>query len=332
MAVSASGLVCNKPSRRNPGGGFGRGFDLFLESCRWKPAHCVNRQALRQLARSRESGGRPLFLYLHYFDPHDPYAPPSGHPLRFARGRPDKDFIRRGSPNPIARMLYDGAPDPGATPADLQHLVDLYDDEIAYFDTQFAELVHALEAGGWLDDSILVFAADHGEEFLEHGHIKHCRTVYDTVVRTPLFIHVPGVSAKTIAEPMQNLDIVPTVLDYASVPAPEANLEGRSRRALIETGHQEGAPYQYSLGGPYRSIADGRYKLIRHLGRSDSWLFDLQSDPGERADVLAHDRRSFHRLGEELDAWLARTEGRGEEGLRRSQEAERKLRALGYLE
>jgi arylsulfatase A-like enzyme len=323
-------VVRNTPSQRNPGGGFGRGFDLFLEGCNWKPARCVNRLALEQLAESRK-GERPLFLYLHYIDPHDPYAPPRDHPLRFARGTPGKDFIRQGNPNPIGEMLYQGAPDPGATAADVQHLLDLYDDEIAYFDARFAELLQSLEDGGWLDSSLLVFAADHGEEFLEHGHIKHCRTVFDTVVRTPLFFHIPGVPAKTIAEPVQNLDIVPTLLDYLGVPAGEAKLEGESLRPLIETG-QAGDPYQYSLGGSYRSVADGRYKLIQHLAKRDLWLFDLWQDPGEKTDVLAAERRSFHRLRGRLESWLARTEGRADEGLRKSQEAEARLRALGYLE
>lgn len=341
VAISTSAIVRKRPSHRNPTGGFGRGFDEFHEDCLWKPARCVNEQAFEELDRARR-GEDPLFLYLHYIDPHDPYAPPATHPRRFAKGRPAKDFIRKGGPNPIADWLYRGAPDPGVTPEDLQHLRDLYDDEIAYFDTQFLELLRALESGGWLDDSIVVFAADHGEEFLEHGHVKHCRTVFDTLVKTPLFVHIPGVAARTIEAPVQNLDIVPTLLDYAGVPAGDARLEGRSLRILIDKGIDMGIdkeqappgdPHQYSLAGPYRGVADGRFKLIEHLGTGDFQLFDLRRDPGETNDVRAAERRSFHRLRGTLAAWIERTEGgQTGESLRKSREAEEKLRALGYLQ
>ena len=64
------------------------------------------------------------------------------------------------------------------------------------------------------------------------------------------------------------------------------------------------------------------------------WLFDLQEDPGETRDVLAAERRTFHRLRESLGGWLARTEGQGraDESLRKAREAEEKLRSLGYVE
>lgn len=347
VAVSSSAVVRNTPSAHNPGGGFGRGFEKFREECVWKAARCVNRQALEELRAHREQKDgqdeKPLFLYLHYLDPHGPYSPPA-ETRRFARGNPAKSFIRNGNPNPIGDMLYKGAPDPGVTPADLQHLKDLYDDEIAYFDTAFAELLRALRDGGWLDDSIVVFASDHGEEFLEHGHIKHCRTVFDTLVKTPLFFHIPGAGARTIEAPVQNLDIMPTLLDYLGLPTADLTLEGESLRSLIENresgegesgeGTPPGDPHQYSLSGPYRSVADGRHKLIQDLAGSGFWLYDLQQDPGEKKDILAAERRTFHRLRGELGDWLAHTEGPGQasESLRKAKEAEEKLRSLGYLE
>lgn len=344
VAVSASAVVRNTPSQHNPGAGFGRGFEVFLEDCVWKAAACVNRQVLgpQVLGQPRKDGGggdeRPLFLYIHYLDPHGPYDPPRGYDRRFATGTPDKSFIRNGNPNPIGDMLYKGAPDPGATPADLQHLKDLYDDEIAYFDGQLAQLLRALDEGGWLDDSIVVFAADHGEEFLEHGHIKHCRTVYDAAIKVPLFFHIPGVEARTLEQPVQNLDITPTLLDYLGLPAVGLTLEGESLRPLIEKGAavdpNQMDPHQFSFSGPYRSVADGRFKLIQDLGGEAFWLFDLKQDPGEMRDVLAAERRTFHRLRETLGGWLARTEGQGraDESLRKAKEAEEKLRSLGYLE
>ncbi len=217
-AVSASPIVRASPGRFNPGGGYGRGFDSFQEDCVWQGADCVTGQALPHLGRDP----RPLFLYLHYLDPHGPYAPPAGYRPRFARGRPDKDFVRRGDPNPIARWLYQGGADPRVTAADLAYLVDLYDDKIAFFDAQLGRLVAALRAGGLLDDTLLVLAADHGEEFLEHGDVKHCRNLFDTTIRTPLLLRVPGARPRAVAEPVENLDIVPTLLDLLGTAAGQA--------------------------------------------------------------------------------------------------------------
>jgi arylsulfatase A-like enzyme len=339
VAVSSSAVVRNTPSQHNPGGGFGRGFETFREECVWKAARCVNRQALEELRghrdqEKRQDGEKPLFLYLHYLDPHGPYSPPA-ETRRFAQGNPEKSFIRNGNPNPIGDMLYNNGPDPGVTPADLQHLKDLYDDEIAYLDSELAQLFGVLKEEGWLDDSIVVFASDHGEEFLEHGHIKHCRTVYDASVKTPLFFHIPGIGARTVDRPVQNLDIVPTLLDYLGLPTGDLKLEGESLRSVVDAGKTAGDdPHQYSFSGPYRSVADGRYKLIQDLAGSGFWLFDLQRDPGETRDILAAERRTFHRLRGELGEWLARTEGPGQadESLRKAREAEEKLRSLGYLE
>jgi arylsulfatase A-like enzyme len=325
-AVSASPVVRNTPGRFNPGAGFGRGFESFHEDCVWKSAACVNRAAIPLLKTADE---RPFFLYLHYLDPHGPYAPPRTHRRRWALGKPEKKFVRDGNPNPIGDMLYKGAPDPGATPADLQYLRDLYDEEIAFFDGQLGELLRAIREAGLLDDTILVFASDHGEEFLEHGHVKHCRTLFDSSIKTPLLLRIPGVEPRVLAQPVQNLDLVPTLLDYLGVDATGLTFEGESLRPLIE-GTGEPDPHQYGMQGTLRSAADGRHKLIHDLGRGAFSLYDLKADPRETRDALREERRVFHGLREALTAWLSRTEGKGKAA--ESLEAERKLRSLGYIE
>ncbi len=339
VAVSASPIVRRSPSRFNPSGGFGRGFEVFDESCLWQPAACVNAHALPHL----RDDGRPLFLYLHYMDPHGPYAPPAGYRRRFAIARggwPDKDFIRRGDPNPIARFLYSGGPDPGATPADVRYLADLYDDEIGYFDGRLAELLAALDRSGLAREAMLVVAADHGEEFMEHGHVKHCRTVFDSSIRTPLLLRVPGVAPAVLRARAQNLDVVPTVLDYLGIDGIGASglrFEGRSLRPAVEgkKGKEGGNPYQWSAQGSLRAATDGRLKLVEDLATGEVRLYDLAADPGETRDLLATrgavDRRALAALRAALARHLAELGG-ARKGVRASEEAERRLRSLGYLE
>ncbi|HEV8579550.1 MAG TPA: sulfatase [Thermoanaerobaculia bacterium] len=330
VAVSASAVVRKTPSRFNPTAGFGRGFEVFEEDCVWKSAACVNRLAAAHL----KPGKQPLFLYLHYIDPHGPYRPPKAWSHKFARGRPDKKWVRIGDPNPIGNWLYKGKPNPGFTPADLRFLMDLYDEEIAFFDARFAELLAALRGSGLLDDSIVVFASDHGEEFLEHENIKHCRTLFDNSIKVPLLLKIPGVEAKAVSQPAQNLDLVPTILDYLGIETGHA-FEGRSLRPLIEEDPRAAAgELQYGMQGPYRSASDGRFKLIQDLASGAVSLFDLSTDPGETADVLRRERRAYARLRDSLAGWISHAENQdtAAASVQKAKEAEERLRSLGYIE
>jgi arylsulfatase A-like enzyme len=323
VAVSASAVVRRSPSRFNPTGSFDRGFDIFNEDCVWKSAICVN-QAVKPHLRQEK---KPLFLYIHYIDPHGPYQPPKEWPRKFATGQPEKDWVRAGDPNPIGNWLYKGKPNPGFTPADLRHLRDLYDDEIAFFDERFAELLRSIRDAGLMNDSILVFVSDHGEEFLEHGEIKHCRTLFDSSVHVPLLLKIPGVGPKTVTRPVQSLDLVPTLVDYLGVET-GATFAGRSLRPEIEGKTKE--ELQFGLQGTLRSASDGRFKLIEDLAGGAPKLFDLRADPGETKDVLASQRRAYFTLRDALSGWLARNEGKG--AVDASRAAQEKLRSLGYIE
>jgi arylsulfatase A-like enzyme len=328
VAVSASAVVRRSPSRFNPTGGFDRGFDVFDEGCVWKSAACVNQAVAPHLRQ----GDKPLFLYIHYIDPHGPYQPPREWPRKFATGQPEKEWVRAGDPNPIGNWLYKGKPKPELTPADLQHLKDLYDDEIAFFDERFAELLRAIRGAGLMEDSILVFVSDHGEEFLEHGDIKHCRTLFDSSIHVPLLLKIPGVGPKTVTRPVQSLDLVPTLVDYLGIDlgvgTGGARFEGRSLRGEIEgKGRQDP---QFGLQGTLRSVSDGRFKLIEDLAGGAPKLFDLQADPGETRDVLAGQRRAYFTLRDALAGWLAHSEGK--DAVDASRAAQEKLRSLGYIE
>jgi arylsulfatase A-like enzyme len=136
-----------------------------------------------------------------------------------------------------------------------------------------------------------------------------------------------------VAAPVENVDIVPTLLDYLGIETAGLTLEGTSLRPLL-SGKEDEGHRQYASQGPWRAVSDGRFKLIHDLAAGNFALYDLQADPGEQRDVLRAERRTFHRLREDLTAWLGRAEGQwaASESVKRGNEAERKLRSLGYLE
>lgn len=341
-AVSASPVVRRTGSKVNPAGGFGRGFEVFDESCHLERAHCVNERAFG-LLQPLEDAGKPWFLYLHYMEPHAPYRPPADHPRRiaatFTRAREQgvSGWARKGEVWPIVRHLYEGRTRYRLTAPNLAHLSDLYDEEIAYVDGQLAQLFDALRERNLLERTLIVLAADHGEELYEHGQFGHCRSIaYETTLKTPLVLRVPGagrdLKGLRRAALAENLDIVPTVLDYLGLSAGGGDFEGVSLRPVLEN---DGKVRRASFGfqGVSRTITDGTHKLVLDIASGQAKLFDLRTDPGERIDLSLQRPAETRPLREALQRWIESREGpvATGESRRRAEELEKRLRAVGYL-
>lgn len=329
-AVSASSVVRATPSQANPYAGFGRGFRIFDEACLEEDAACVNARTLPLLDEMAE----PFFLYLHYWDPHGPYRPPIHHVAAFPDpGESRHPFIEQGNLRPIARMLYDDGPHWDLDALDIAQLRTLYDEEIRYWDTRLGELVDWLQERALLEKTILVVVSDHGEEILDHRAIGHCRDMaYQTVLRTPLVIRLPGHPGGVREARAQNLDVVPTLLDYLDIPAHDRGFEGRSLRPAIESGREVNR-YLFSAQGQSRAVTDGRYKLTYTIDAGERRLFDLARDPGETRNLEAEEPAIAARLQEVLFGWIRGLEGEvgSDAAIRAARETERELQALGYL-
>lgn len=331
FAVTASPIMRRPATESEPHGDFGRGFDFFDEQCMRGSADCVNRQALEYLSRVRQ----PFLAYLHYFDPHDPYRPPRHFKRRWAGENQGPGFIQAGNPNPMELMVYRSGPPLPLNDADLDHLVDLYDEEISFFDSEFGALLGALRRRHLMENTIIVLASDHGEDFLqEHGHVKHCHSLFDATTKTPLVMSIPGVvNDGPVAAMVENVDIVPTILDYLGIDYSDIGLEGRSLRSLIEQ-NQAVHDFVFSLQDDLRSVDDGRFKLISELSTDGRQLYDLENDPLEQNDLFRQGDAAVADLEEALGRWRLRFEQGvdAEEALRVSDAARERLRALGYLQ
>jgi len=312
FAVSSSLVVrATGSAHNNWEGGFDAGFDEFNEECASSPAVCVNRKAI------------------DYIDVHDPYRPPVSHRKVFPRSYSGREEFEHGDPNPIMRAIYKDEVPHGVSARDLDHLIDLYDEEVRYLDDQLLRLFTALYDRGLLENTLIALASDHGEEFLEHGHIKHCRTVYESEVRTPLVFWVPGTEGgRRIGSLAQNLDVVPTALDYLGIQDQTLRMAGRSLRRAIDAGKVVNR-YTFSAERTLQAVSDGRYKLIVDRSDESRQLFDLEADPQEMNDLAG-----------ELQGIVANLEGvlrsydrtSRSDVLDRARQTHENLRALGYIE
>ncbi len=138
------------------------------------------------------AGSKPFYLWVHYFDVHEPYRVHPG--------------ITKG-----------------------KRSVDRYDGEVKYADMQVARLLR--HAAGLHRPAVVVLTADHGEEFGEHGGSYHGSSLYEEQVRVPLLWWLPGVSPKKVTEPVSLIDVVPTILDLLKIPY-QGSLEGKSLTGL----------------------------------------------------------------------------------------------------
>ncbi len=159
-----------------------------------------------------------LALFVHYMDPHVPYAPPP--PYNRVFDDPGYRGDVKGVTNFFQRYPVIG-------PADTKHLEALYDGEIASTDASISRLLRALQDRGLLSDAAIAYTADHGEEFHDHGYWGHSRTLYQELVHVPFALRIPGLPGRHVRQTVSLVDLAPTLLKFFGVPAP-ASFQGRS--------------------------------------------------------------------------------------------------------
>jgi hypothetical protein len=218
-----------------------------------------------------------LFSWVHLFAPHEPYENHPEYPFG------DRDL-------------------------------DRYDSEIRFADETVGTLVAAFRARS--PKAVVIVTADHGEEFGEHGGHYHGTSVYEEQVRVPLIVSAPGVlAARRIAEPVQTIDLLPTVLSALDIPKPP-RVRGRDLGPLLAGKRPESNGLALAETEEQTLLADGTLRLIcaRKLGACK--LYDLASDPGETRDVSNDKQSQFAELRARLKE-LGASHGRYEQnGLR----------------
>lgn len=326
--------------------GFGQGFDHFFSMRLRKMRAYTIRQRVRQWLDTPRSGNAPLFLYLHYFDPHGPYEPPA----------PFRTQLHIGTDTAAetaAKQKSDLMNWKGLLPEEVALLASLYDAEVAAFDAQLRIQLDELRERGVLDNAIVAITADHGEEFYEHNQMGHGRSLYNELIHIPLLFIVPDTSAATVREPVSLVDVAPTILALVDQPVPPT-FEGRSlvgllgRSPMVERLRSMGIPVggrlappclfelernsaQFDLRQHTAGIIKGSTKLLQK--QTGEELYELASNPSEVA-VLARadgDRAATLRAQlEDIRARLQQRAARAPESKELDDATKEKIRALGY--
>jgi choline-sulfatase len=289
--------------------GLDRGFDFYdnfpevaPNKSRWERLERRGEDVARRAETwlNAHSGG-PKFVWVHFYDPHDPYDPPP----------------------PFAQVYKDR----------------LYDGEIAYADSVLADFVAYLKKKGWYDDSIVIVVGDHGEGLGEHHEETHGAFLYDSTLHVPLIVKLQNQKhdGRVVDAQVRTTDILPTVVDLLRIPPPgrfdgasllsflgvEAATETASRAAFGETDY----PLRFGWA-PLRSVRGEGFKFIE---APKPELYNLQSDPLELTNNYAPWEANVQKFRAMLSDAKRRIPARAAPVGSVSKNTIAELEALGYL-
>ena len=320
FGISANGHLAE-------GTGFERGFDYF-RSIWFAASPAPNRIA--QEWRSTIVSATNAFIWIHYFDPHDPYSAREPWLGRYTTNRAVCMQWAGRMTDQLHRELPELHRDASAAAA----LVDLYDSEINYADEQIADLFKMLALG---EDALVIITADHGEEFLDHQGLGHGTTLYEEVVRVPLIIRWPGCPAgRVVRQPVSLVDLPATIVDLLGN---KPVMPGTSLKSLMAPASASTSQLPVFLetdrDGYHRAVRLEDWKLITaDRNQKRVQLFNLRADPGEKRDCHQDEPETADRLSRVLESWqkqrLEITTPKKPISL--SPEEIEKLRSLGYAQ
>ncbi len=295
----------------------------------------------RGLALLEQSEGQH-FLFLHFFDPHFPYhAPP---PFLGKFGPVNEGMEKHKGFFPMLDWIRK-TPD-----LDIGEVINRYDEEILYTDHALGRFFASLKEMGLYDKSWIIVLSDHGEEFLDHGHLGHSTTMYEEIVRVPLIVKAPNdacAGARFNAGQIPQAAIPSLILRFAV--DPEATADAVSchpgdgaLKLLHDLATEEPIIADSRLFGPVRFMArTPEKKLLSPISinkgeeeyRQGFELYDLESDPEEKTNLFDGKGAAPELEGVISNAYKEASESPGAAGEKElDAETLRTLKSLGYLQ
>jgi len=298
--------------------GFERGFDTYGAGFVFEPGANENRYETterragdvvrRALVWLDKRPRGPFFLWVHLFDPHDPYDPPEPYKTRYAKA--------------------------------------LYDGEIAYMDSALRRLFAQLKSDGLYDGTVIAVTADHGESLGAHGEDQHGIFLYDETIRVPLLIKLPQsrTAGRRVEIPVELADLMPTLLETAGIEVPK-EVQGASMVELLKLGKEgEAAEAAWRDRGAYsqadyghlafawsalQSWRTGKYLYIQ-APRPE--LYDSVADRNAENNLATASPAVAETLAAKVKEFQQKTASTGEMPKSQLDEARiQRLSAMGYV-
>jgi len=294
----------------------------------------LNRRVLEMLPNSRE---RPLFLYVHFNEPHFPYY--------------DEDAFLGGvylgsgrlASYTLLEELYTGKTELEVEPEKLAEMFSRYQGEIRSLDRGLGQFFESLRRKDLWDNSLIIIVSDHGEEFLEHLRWGHGQSLYQELIHVPLLLKFPkgaAISPQVIGSPVNTIDITPTILDFLGRSDLATEMQGRSLLPLIRGEKEGGTQLIFSEVNDsyydviaYTTIEDSLKFIISHPenGVEEFELYNIVKDPGEKNNLW---RESEEALGmkERCENFINHLQaGELREKSKFDPQTLKRLKAMGYL-
>ncbi len=262
----------------------------------------INRLAVTWLDQA--PAGRPVFVFLNYMEPHQPWLAPPPHD-RWVWNLPQARRL-------ATKDLYTHEVK-AFSPEEIEFIRANYDGQVAAMDEALGQLIAALKARGRYDNALIIVTADHGELLGEHGFVGHMgRMLYEPVLHVPMVVKYPGAEHPRgrVDTHVQILDVAPTVLAAAGAPIPPGvqgqQLGDVSRPSLAEEDINPVlvSGYGQTYDRAIRVLFDGSWKLIT-TSKGQRMLFDLSRDPQEMTDLAAAEPDRVEELARRLEATLS---------------------------
>jgi len=309
--------------------GFSQGFDYFNEEKVFNRRALVVNQEVKKWVR--ENRDNKFFLWIHYIDPHDPYMPPLEYNIY--RNLSVRGGIRPHSGKDMFDLklcISNMSCSLDLSSEDITRMEASYDGEIKYLDYAINDLFSFLSDENVFNKSLIVFTADHGEEFMEHNNLFHGNSLYNEQVHVPLIVWAPGLNPGRISKNVALVDIYPTVTSFIGKET-RSDIDGVD---LFTGKHQHIISENYLRNYVKKGIIKDEWKLIHSINPDNTTgieLFNVRRDPNELNNIVSENPD----IASELESTLLSTI----QELDRPNESTRKmdnmtlahLKGLGYI-
>lgn len=333
--------------------GFSKGFDSYTQTgggiLKRDSAERLGQTVCNWLDRNKDNN---FFLFLHTYQPHDPYNSPSPYNTMFlAHNAPWRSINLLhylGGKNGVFKPL---------SPEKRGNIIGLYDGEIRYTDEKLVKpLLKKLKQLEIWEQTMIILTSDHGEEFYEHKGWEHGHTLYDELLKVPLVIKFPEgkFAGQRIQGIVRLIDVMPTILDQLNINFAHYNLDGKSLFPLIKGKEEKDRIFLADLGSnvvgshiPQKiAINRGKIKLILNhkFSKEDKEFFtypppeidpvevyNLEKDALETHNIAEHYPQFVHQLIKQINGLYEQAQKRKKFKPKINERTEQQLRALGYI-